>query len=86
MDEGTTRLARVTDSKSSQEACHTGNQLKDKRTASDIAVLRRSANTSIYIIMWRPRRSPLADPPMKQGACRKRLKQALMSGRIDMAF
>ena len=86
MDEGTTRLALVNDSKSSQEACHTDNQPKDKRTAFDIAVLRRSANMSIYSIMWRPRRSLLADPPTKQGACRKRLKQALMSGRVDMAF
>ena len=34
MDKGTTRLALVTDSKSSQEACHTDNQLKDKKQPS----------------------------------------------------
>ena len=62
MDKETARLVLVTDSKSLQEACHTENQLKDKRTAIDVAVLRRSVDMSIYSIMWRPGRSQLADP------------------------
>ena len=44
MDERTARLVLVTDSKSLQEACHTDNQLKDKKTAIDMAVLRRSVD------------------------------------------
>jgi len=86
MDKETARLVLVTDSKSLQEACHTDNQLKDKRTAIDVAVLRRSVDMSIYSIMWRPGRSQLADPLTKQGACCDRLRQALMSGQVDIAF
>ena len=86
MDEGTARLVLVTDSKSLQEACQTDNQMKDKRTAIDIAVLRRSVDMNIYSIMWKPGRSQLADPLTKQGACCDRLRQALMSGQVDMAF
>ena len=37
MDKGTTRLVLVTDSKSLEEACKTDNQMKDKRTAIDVA-------------------------------------------------
>ena len=86
MDEGTARLVLVTDSKSLQEACHTDNQLKDKRTAIDVAVLRRSVDMGIYSIMWRPGRSQLADPFTKQGACCDKLRQALMSGHVDFGF
>ena len=86
MDEGTARLAMVTDSKSLQETCQTGNQIKDKRTAIDIAVLRRSVDMNTYSIMWRPGRSQLADPLTKQGACCDMLRQALMSGQADMGF
>ena len=86
MDKETARLVLVTDSKSLQEACHTDNQLKDKRTAIDVAVLRRSVDMSIYSIMWRPGRSQLADPLTKQGACCDRKRQALMSGQVDIAF
>ena len=86
MDKETARLVLVTDSKSLQEACHTDNQLKDKRTAIDVAVLRRSVDMNIYSIMWRPGRSQLADPLTKQGACCDRLRQALMSGQVDIAF
>ena len=86
MDVGTSRLVLVTDSKSLQEACHTDNQLKDKRTAIDVAVLRRSVDMGIYSIMWRPGRSQLADPFTKQGACCDRLRQALVSGHVDFGF
>ena len=86
MDEGTARLVLVTDSKSLQEACHTDNQLKDKRTAIDVAVLRRSVDMGIYSIMWRPGRSQLADLFTKQGACCDRLRQALVSGHVDFGF
>ena len=47
--EGTSGLALGTDGKSVQEACHTGNQMKDKRTAGDTAVLRRSVDMNTYI-------------------------------------
>ena len=86
MDEGTARLVLVTDSKSLQEACHTDNQLKDKRTAIDVAVLRRSVDMGIYNIMWGPGRSQLADPFTKQGACCDKLRQALVSGHVDFGF
>ena len=86
MDEGTARLVLVTDSNSLQEACQTDNQMKDKRTASDVAVLRRSVDMNIYSIMWKPGRSQLADPLTKQGACCDRLRQALTSGQVDIGF
>ena len=44
LSEETARLSLVTDSKSPQEARHTDNQPKDKRTAIDMAVLRRSVD------------------------------------------
>ena len=83
MDKGTTRLVLVTDSKSLEEACKTDNQMKDKRTAIDIAVLRSSIDLGIYNIMWKPGKSQLADPFTKQGACCDRLRQALVSGHVD---
>ena len=86
MDEGTARPAMVTDSKSLQETCQAGNQIKGKRTAIDIAVLGSLVDMSFYSIMWRPGRSQLADPLAKQGACYDRLRQALMSGQADMEF
>ena len=86
MDEGTARSVLVTDSKSLQKACHTENQLKEKRTTIDGAVLRRSVDTRTYSIMWRPRRSQLADPITKQGACCDKLRQALVSGHVDFGF
>ena len=86
MDAGTSRLVLVTDSKSLQEACHTDNQLRDKRTAIDVAVLRSSVEMGVYNIMWRPGKSQLADPLTKQGACCDRLRQALVSGHVDFGF
>ena len=86
MDKETARLVLVTDSKSLQEACKTTNQLKDKRTAIDVAVLRRSVEMSIYNIMWTPGKAQLADPLTKQGACCDMMRQALMSGQVDIAF
>ena len=80
MDEGTTRLALAIDSKSSQEACRTDSQLKDKRTDFDIAVLRRSINMSFHNTMWKPGRSLLTNPITKKGACCNMLIQAFMSG------
>ena len=49
IDEGTIGLGLATDSKSLQEACHVDNQPKDKRTAVDTAVLKRSVDMNIYI-------------------------------------
>lgn len=86
MDKGTARLVLVTDSKSLQEACQTDNQLKDKRTAIDMAVLRRSVEMNIYSIMWRPGKTQLADPLTKQGACCDRLRHALTTGQVSIAF
>ena len=80
------RILRKPNEKSSQETCHTDNHLKDKRTALDIAVLRGSGNTNIHSIMWRPRRSLLAEPLTKEGTCCNRLRQVLVLGRVDMAF
>ena len=80
MDEGTARLALAIDNRSSQEACRAYNQLKDKRTDYDIAVLRRSITMSFYSTMWRPGRSLLTNPLTKKEACCNTLIQALMSG------
>ena len=41
---------------------------------------------SIHSIAWRPGRSQIADPLTKQGACRDRLRQALMFGQVDTGF
>ena len=86
MDKETARLVLVTDSKNLQEACRTDNQIKDKRTAIDVAVLRRSIDMDIYSVMWKPGKSQLADPLTKQGACCDRMRQALTSGRVDIVF
>ena len=49
LDEGTIGLGLTTDSKSLKEACQVGNQPKDKGTAVDTAILKRSVDMNTYI-------------------------------------
>ena len=48
LDEGIIGLGLTTDSKSLQEACQVGNQPKDKGTAVDTAVLKRSVDMNTH--------------------------------------
>ena len=86
MDDETCRLVLVTDSNSLKEASMTDNQIKDKRTAIDVAVLRRSVELGIYHILWRPGKYQLADTLTKQGANCDKLRQVLSSGIGDLSF
>ena len=74
------------DGKLAKNNAATDYDLADKRTAIDVAVLRRSVDMNLYSIMWRPGRSQLADPFTKQGACCDKLRQALVSGQVDFGF
>ena len=80
------RSAPAAEAQAAVDAVDTDNQPKDKRTAIDVAVLRRSVDMNLYSIMWRPGRSQLADPFTKQGACCDKLRQALVSGQVDFGF
>ena len=80
------RSAPAAEAQAAVDAMDTDNQPKDKRTAIDVAVLRRSVDMNLYSIMWRPDRSQLTDPFTKQGACCDKLRQALISGQVDLGF
>ena len=74
--------------KSLQPLCNTQERLvrtyEPVDTCNNVAVLRRLVDMRIYSIMWRPGRSQLADPLTKQEACRDKLRQAPVSGHVDL--
>merc|ERR1711867_420812 len=79
--------------KNPQEVCHEDNQLNNKRTAVNAAVLRRLVDMNNYISSKETSRHEhpqhyveIADPPTKPGACRNWLRQALMPGQVDTRF
>ena len=83
LDEGTIWLELTTDSKGLQEARQVDNQLRDKGTAVDTAVLKRSVDMNTYISSQETSRH---DHPTKQKACRNKSRQAFMYGQVNTGF